>query len=325
MLALALGAFDRGLAGRHGAALGLAVAAAFVRPESWLFVGVYGMWLWRRAPPLRWALIAAAVAIPLLWFGPELLGSGDALRSGARARIPNPGQPALAAVPAWASLREAAALPPLPAWAGVAVLAASAVRSRGVRRRRARALAPAAAGGAWLALVAAMAQAGFSGEPRYALPGAALISISGGVGLARVAAPASRRLKAAAGLGLLVALALTASTSELTRIPAGQAHQAALASDLRDAIGRAGGRDAILACGTPYTGPYRGTLTAYQLDVAKRAVVPDRPPRAPGVVLASRPKPGSRVWPVPPAGFETVTVNRSWQVAADCGGRAAPY
>jgi hypothetical protein len=40
-----------------------------------------------------------------------------------------------------------------------------------------------AAGFAWIGLVAVMAQAGFSGEPRYALPGAALVSIAGAAGL----------------------------------------------------------------------------------------------------------------------------------------------
>ena len=46
---------------------------------------------------------------------------------------------------------------------------------------------PAAAGLAWLLIVAAMAEAGFSGEPRYALPGAALLAVTAGAGLAWVA------------------------------------------------------------------------------------------------------------------------------------------
>ena len=56
---------------------------------------------------------------------PELWGSGDLLRSSERARVPNPGAPALAARPALASLGEAARLVPLPlalaALAGVVV------------------------------------------------------------------------------------------------------------------------------------------------------------------------------------------------------------
>ena len=46
-------------------------------------------------------------------------------------------------------------------------------------------------GAAWIALVALMAQLGFSGEWRYAVPGAAAIAIAGGAGLAaRPRAPA---------------------------------------------------------------------------------------------------------------------------------------
>ena len=110
---------------------------------------------------------------------PEWLGSGDPLRSGARARVPNAGQPATEPVPALAALREAAALPLWPLWIG-AIFAPRAARPL------------LAAGLAWIALVAVMAQAGFSGEPRYSLPGAALVAIAGAAGLVAVAGAARR-------------------------------------------------------------------------------------------------------------------------------------
>ncbi|HTE62010.1 MAG TPA: hypothetical protein VK631_16790, partial [Solirubrobacteraceae bacterium] len=122
-----------------------------------------------------------------------LLGSGDLLRSGARARVPNPGQPALDDSPGLAALEAALRLPLWPLWAGVAALAVraaaparSTVAPDAAGAPRA-ALAPAAAGAAWIGIVALMAEAGFSGEPRYAVPGAALIAISGAVGLALAA------------------------------------------------------------------------------------------------------------------------------------------
>src|SRR6185295_12146206 len=131
-----------------------------LRVETWPFLLAFGIVLWRRRPQDRALLAACAVAVPSLWLVPELLGSGDLLRSESRARTPNPGQPALADVPAWASLREAAVLPLWPLWIGAIACP-----------RAARPLLY--AGIAWIVLVAAMAQAGFSGEPRYALPGAA--------------------------------------------------------------------------------------------------------------------------------------------------------
>ena len=141
--------------------------------------------LWRRERALRPWLVACAVAIPALWFVPEWLGSGDVLRSGSRARTLTSGLPATEAVPALAALREAAALPLWPLWSARAVRAARRAGGRPVLY----------AGLAWIALVAAMAQAGFSGEPRYSLPGGALVAIAGAaalmLALRRVAARAS--------------------------------------------------------------------------------------------------------------------------------------
>jgi hypothetical protein len=180
VLALALGAAAAWRERRMRIALACAAGCALLRVEAWPFVALAGVVLWRRRPQDRALLAAFAVAVPAAWLVPELIGSGDLLRSGARARVPNPGQPALAGVPGLAALKEALALPLWPLWGGVAAL----IVARGAAARRA--LAPAAAGAAWIAIVALMAQAGFSGEPRYALPGAALIALSGAVGATRL-------------------------------------------------------------------------------------------------------------------------------------------
>lgn len=180
VLALALGGAEAWRAGRPRTALACGVGCGLLQVESWPFLLAAGLVLWRRRPRDRVPLAVCAVALPALWLVPELLASGDLLRSAERARIPNPGQPALADVPALASLREAAVLPLWPLWIGVVALAPIARRS-GLSVRPAMAVA--AVGLAWIAVVAAMAQAGFSGEPRYALPGAALLAVSGAVGL----------------------------------------------------------------------------------------------------------------------------------------------
>ena len=300
-IAFALAGIEAWRADRPRAALACGVACALLRVEAWPFLLVFGLMLWRRRPEDRALLVACAAAIPALWFVPELLGSGDVLRSGARARVPNPGQPALSDLPALASLWAAAKLLLIPLWIGV-VLA--------LRDRSARLVA--AAGGAWVLLVAAMAEAGFSGEPRYALPGVALLAIAGAAGLARVAF--ARRVV----VGVAVVAAAVPAVVELRDVRDAQAHQWALARDLGDAVAAAGGREAVLACGRPYVGRYRGPLMAYALEVAKRTVEPDLAPRAPGVVFRARLTTASA--PAPEAGppFREAVRVGEWEVLRNC-------
>ena len=284
---------------RPGVVLACAVACCLLRVEAWPFAVAIGVVLWRREPRVRPWLAAAAVLVPAAWFLPEWLGSGDLLRSGDRARVPNPGQPAEADVPVLASLSDAVRLPLLP------LLLAALLAAR-------RHPLPAAAGAAWIVLVALMAQAGFSGEARYALPGAALVAVAGAVAIAELP-------RAAAVLGvLLVALAAVPRVADLDDLRLDQRHKWSAARDLGTLIDTFGGREAVLRCGTPYTGPYRGPLLAYRLGVAKREVEPDAVPRPPGVVFRSRllrdspPEPGTR-------GFGPRYGVGSWDLYARCG------
>jgi hypothetical protein len=352
-VALVLGAVDRALDGRHRVALALGLAAALVRPEAWPFLGAYGLWLWRGAPELRRALAAGAAALPVLWLVPDLWGSGDLLRSVERARVPNPGAPATAQRPALASLREAAALPLLPVGlAAVAtILAAAAGLSRATRarrrgplgrlrflvrhgpgtRRRAAAALPAAAGLAWIALVALMAEGGSSGEPRYALPGAAALAVSAGAGVglaarwarerARQHARATRRGRGAPALAAAVAVIAVAPFVALRAGDIGgelrrAGDQAELYGSLEEAVERAGGRDALLACGRPVTGRYRGPAVAWTLRVHKREVAFD--PALAGAVLRSRVRRGAAVQPASPPAARVAGRSRRWQVAVRC-------
>src|SRR4051794_763574 len=301
VLAAALGGLEAWAAGRPRLALACAAACGLLRVEAWPFLLAGGVVLWRRAPQHRPALGLAAVLVPAAWFVPEWLGSGELLRSAARARVPNPGQPALAAVPALASLRAGPALVPWPLWAGLAALAVAAARER--RTVTGERLPPfqrpaspgpglllAAAGAAWLLVVALMAQAGFSGEPRYALPGSALLGVAGGVGLGclatlptvraapradatsagptrppgHVAAPAAVALAGrpggatpravALGATLMLAVPAAVTVADLPALHAGQRYQWRLAAELADAIGAAGGPAAGVGRGPPHPG-----------------------------------------------------------------------
>jgi hypothetical protein len=299
-IALALAGVEAWRGRRPRVALACAVGCALLRVEAWPFVLAFGILLWRRRPQDRALLVACAVAIPALWFVPEWLGSGDPLRSGARARIPNPGQPATEAVPALAALREAAALPLWPLWIG-ALFAPRAARPLLV------------VGLVWIALVAVMAQAGFSGEPRYALPGAALVAIAGAAGLVAVAH--DRRAVAVFAAGALVVAAIP-KLANLADLRSEQAYQSGLAADLSRVIVDAGGRDSLLACGRPYVGDLRGPLLAYHLDVEKRRVAFD--PRPPGAVFRSRIAPGAPVEPVTGPEFTERAQAGRWTIVTAC-------
>src|SRR4029079_1173670 len=54
------------LEGRRRAAVILGTAAALLRPEVWPFLGLYGLWLWRRDRGARAPIVAAGVvfAVP---------------------------------------------------------------------------------------------------------------------------------------------------------------------------------------------------------------------------------------------------------------------
>jgi hypothetical protein len=302
-IAFALLGLEAWRAGRPRAALACGVACALLRVEAWPFLLAFGIFLWRRRPEDRPLLTAAAVAVPALWFVPELLASGDPLRSGARARVPNPGQPAEAAVPAIASLREAATLPLWPLWAGAALAAALVRASRALL----------AAGLAWIGLVAVMAQAGFSGEPRYALPGAALVAVAGAAGLA---AATRRRAAAAFVAAALLLVAAWPKLADLDDLRRDQAWATGLSTDLERTIDAMGGRRAVLACGRPYVGDLRGPLLAYHLDVEKRRVA--FAPRPPGVVFRSRLAPDRPVEPATPSDFTARERVGRWEVRAAC-------
>ncbi|HEX2160734.1 MAG TPA: hypothetical protein VHF88_02840 [Thermoleophilaceae bacterium] len=335
LVALGLAGLEAWRAGRPRAALACAVACCLLHVEAWPFAAAFGLFAWLRRPSDRPLLAVAAIAVPALWIVPEWIGSGDPLRSGARARIPNPGQPALADVPALASLEQSARLLLWPLWIGIAALALAAWRPSpggGLPPRAWSALgeglggaaALAAIGTAWVLLVALMAQfGGFSGEPRYATPGVALIAIAAAVGLASGIAAISRRAFgrawiAAAVLGSALLVAGIARLDQLSAVPAAQAHQWRLANDLSEAVEAAGGRDAVLSCGIPYVGPLRGPLLAHRLDVAKEVVEPDLPPRPPAVVFRSPRRAGARVTPAARPVFRQIAVVGDWQVARAC-------
>jgi hypothetical protein len=298
LVALLAGSALAHLDGRRRLALALGALAALLRPEVWPFLIAYGVVLWRRGEA-RALAVSAALAVPALWFLPELWGSGELLRSTERARVPNPGQPALAALPALEVLKRFALMTPPLATLGLAL------GLRGPTRL------VAASALSWVALVALMSQAGFSGEERYLLPAAAAACVVAGAAWSRLL----HHRAAALALVAIALLPLPFVVSEAVDLRRDLADDAALAEGLRDAIAAAGGAEA-LRCGDLAAGRYRFPLVAWHLDVPISAVgfTLDRP----GVVLASELRRGEPRAPMRPAGGRLLAAGGTWRIWSTC-------
>ena len=289
-----LAAVDRHLAGRFGQAFAWGVAAGLVRPEAWVFLCLYAVWLGAREPArLRW-IVPSLGFMAALWLLPELWGSGQLWRGAERAQQHINFGPALAARPALAVAESALRLTPAVVVLGLlAGLAAMAVRAA-PRTARAPALGLGLLGLGWLAVVALMTEAGFSGRAGYLLVPVAVAHVLAGVGFAWafdwLSKPARRRalrLAATAGLAALGLYGVGRIVSlEWPPMLERVARHDRVNDDLERAVARAGGRRRLEACGTVYasnqlTPPVAWTFHRHLRDVTAAA-------RPPGVVLRSR-------------------------------------
>jgi hypothetical protein len=313
LIALLLLAFERHLDGRRGQALALGTAGALLRPEVWPFLAVYAVWLWRREPEARRLVAVLLPLVPLLWFLPELWGSGDVLRSSERAQIPNPGAPTLADYPSLEVVQRFLGMlvPPIVVGAlGAAVLA--------IRRREPELLALLAGTVGWVALVAGMSEAGYSGEERYLLGAAALASVLAGIAAGRLLALAAEPAPRAATAVAAAAVACAA----LLAVPAARdlgdelSYAADLRADLAAAVDEAGGMTNLRDCGPLYAGRARFPLIAWHVDAHISDLSLE--PRAPGVVLRSRLTPEEPAEPAAPAEFTLVARAGTWEVLTSC-------
>ena len=343
LVAVVLGAVDRELGGRRGQALALGLAAALLRPEAWPFLALYGAWLWRGRALPRAAIAGVAVAVPVLWLVPDLIGSGDALTGAGRARS-DTGAPLGEGVEAIGRTLD------LAPWAMWPAAAYAAARAWIGSERTIPLLAGLAA--AWIAVVGVLATLGYAGLPRFGAPAAALACVLGAVGLVVLYEELQRARRLAGrlrsvGLGALITreryrrAALGAGV--LAALLAALAIQGALrAADVpgqydaaREFDGRIGdldalvddiGRDRIDGCGEVATSDFLvQTALAWQLE---------RPLDQVGVRTKSLPDRGvvffraDRVYPL---GVTTggrlpraLAANRSWTAyAISCGAASA--
>ena len=285
--ALLLWAFERHLERRRGHALALLAIAALGRPEASPLTGLYAGFLWVREPRLRAAAAAAVALAPALWLGPPWLATGDPLSAGERANRLTEASLAAAEVPALAVLGLAAGLVALPvlAAAGFAVVTALAAARGRLRLQEARPTRwLAAAACAWVAMVAVLTQAGFTGNERYLVPAMASVCVLGGVGAEAIARTLGGRNRARTSLVVLALLALAAPfglarVRNLAGFRTEALERARVIAGLEPVVARAGGRGGVLACGgAAVTRPgTQGTL-AWELDLPLSAVERPWPP-----------------------------------------------
>ena len=258
LIALVLGALDRHLAGHPRQALALGLVAALLRPETWPFVGLYAAWVaWRGG---WWTRLGAAVAlplVPLLWFGGDYLGSGDAWHGSYLAKIS-----AEATALGHQSWRPHAA--PIAAGRGLAELAAPlllgavyACVARSPHRRTFQVLGAGAL--ALVGVVAYQAVTGYAGLGRFSSPAAAVLCVIGACGL--VLAAQRRAVWLLAGALALPWALWTASDVVAVR------DQAVVFADARAAAVRLERSGILAACGgRPAAAPPAAPALAETLD-----------------------------------------------------------
>src|SRR3954452_24010847 len=322
LVALAFRAIEAHLVGRRRLAFGLLVATALLRPEMWLFAGLYGLCLAGfGVPPARraWTLAIAAgtgLVVVAAWLGPEKIGSGELLRAAARALEPGAGSPAAAPVPFVATFTNAAPVLPWPLYAAGVVYVVAALRDRR-RPGRGLTLALAAIATALMVIVALMAEMGLTGNSRYLTIPIALTGILGGAGLVRIASWARSRLgarPAGVAIAALAVLALVvfalAATRTRDQVRGGMRESERYAA-LPSAIAFAGGANAVLACRPIYTEWFDVQAVARALHVHSADV--SIHPRAPGTVVARR---GARS--ADPRRFPDQRLTDQWVFASSC-------
>lgn len=242
--AFAIWAIDRHLEGRWTSTLALGTGLALMRPESWPFLALYAVWLWRRHPSQRRAVLPALVVVPTLWFGGDLWGAGNPLHGADAAQVAS----ADAAGRAVDSVRTAAGMVVAPVWAAAAVAVVTA------RRRGERQLVWAAGLAVlWSAVVVAMAiGTRYAAVSRFFLPAAAVVTVLAAIGIVRLARTVPRTTAGFAGTTAVMAVAIVLALPRvlgLADVTDEVRARATLQADLDSAIESAGGRASVLSCG----------------------------------------------------------------------------
>jgi hypothetical protein len=270
LIACALWAIDRHLERRYGWAFVLGVATGLIRPEAWPLLIVYAAWLWFRhgSTRMRVLVVLGLLSVPVFWFGPPWVGSGQPLLAATHAKDYN-GQ--LGSDPFLTVLGRGLDVQTIP----VLVFGVLAVALAWFRRPRDW-LTLALGGGAlvWWVVVVGMTLDSYPGLERFYLPAAGVTAVLAGVGIVRLAELAARgRVVVAAGVVVvLVAVTIPFTGGRLNEARRQEkiASQAVTRLDqLSAAVAAVGGHARVYPCKSSFAAVNHGVQTAlaYKLHV----------------------------------------------------------
>ncbi len=253
------------------------------------FIGAYGAYLFWKAPELRKLAVGLGIALPILWLVPEWIGSGNPLGAGKKATGEPPWSLSLRDKPWLAALERVHVL--LGPALEIGVLAAVVLA---VRAREKPVLWLTGAATAWVGLIVLMTELGFSGNSRYFLVPLAIACVVGSAGAGKLVILASRPPARVAVAALVLVGAGLYVSPRLGRIE-GQARSidrlVELHDDLKTAVDRAGGPDAVVARGFPTVN--RGFMTRLAWEVKVPIGEVERA-RGEGVIFAARSRQAGR-------------------------------
>jgi hypothetical protein len=269
LIGTSLWAVDRFLDGHKTQAFLLAVASGLIRPEWWPFIGLYALWLWFREPefrtwPMRLLILAGLASLPVLWFGPPWVGSGQPFLAATHAAEYN-GH--LGSDPFRTVVGRGVNLQPLP-WLIAGILG---VVVAWLRDRSKLVLGMGGAVIAWWIVVVAMTLDGYPGLERFFLPAAALTCVLGGAGIvwiAQLAASVGDRhqavvMPAAAAILVAVSIPLTTTRASAARAAFPAASQSvSILNGLTKAVAAVGGHDGVYPCKSSFAAVNHGAQTA---------------------------------------------------------------
>ncbi|HUA04298.1 MAG TPA: hypothetical protein VMB27_10370 [Solirubrobacteraceae bacterium] len=265
LIATALWAVLAHLDGRRGWAFSLGVATSLIRPEAWPLIIVYAGWLWFKEPRLRVLIVLGLFSIPVLWFGPPWIGSGQPFLAAIHAEEYNGD---LGKHPLFTVLGRGVDIQLLPVLLAGVVAAAFAWFDKPRDR-----LLLSLAGGTvvWWVIVVGMTLDGYPGLERFYLPAAGMTCVLAGVGIVRLAqlgasvVPSGRT---AVGLGLtavLVAITIPWVGGRINQASA-EYHTANQAvtrlNQMTAAVAAVGGHDGVFPCKSSFAAVNHSVQTA---------------------------------------------------------------
>jgi hypothetical protein len=311
-------AAERAWDGHHRQAFAIGILAALDRPETWIVWGPYGLWvMWRDRR--SWPLVTGlGVLMLLLWVIPQKLGGGTTKALVTHAQHNHAATSAVnSSFPFWHELAyvvwpltiERVEIAALIEMALTVVLIVRSRRAAGGWGAAARRYEPAVVaallslfGLCWWLLISVETQAGFAGNPRYAVFGVFTIYIGGcaafgwaAVGIARLIATGLSRLSARRGLraeaetgtgwrrdwrphlvigSVIMALIFVFVPNmfdhrfnSISSIRYSLRYQAQLRQRIRSLIADAGGAKKVESCGSMMANNLQVTMVAWYLDV----------------------------------------------------------